>query len=947
MTDGSRPGSEEEFSPGLADVLEAVLQSLENGLPVDVERLKSQYPDLEPQIDQCVGNLLFIEGASHAIDCSTLSADHNDILVPLGTIGDFQLLRQLGRGGMGVVFEAEQLSLKRRVALKILPFAALIDESAIRRFRQEVNAAASLHHPHIVDVYSVGCDKGVHHYAMRLIRGQSLVRTIEQISQLEEAERWRFGLTLFGDGLKERDGTKSNQTKPLDYYRAVARIGISIAEALNYSHEHGVIHRDVKPSNIIVDEHGKAWITDFGLAQVDNGTKLTMTGDMLGTLRYMSPEQANGDLALDKRTDIYSLGVTIYELLTFRTAFDADDRSPLFKQVVLSEPTPLRKLDCQIPSDLESIILKAMERSPADRYQSGRQLADDMQRFLDGLPTVARPPSAGRRISKWARRNAALTVSLVATMMVVACASLIFYERNTRQQEQKVRKSHETVIASMTLVEQNHKYVNEIQLAFHCWNENRIHAMRHSLNNCLPSDDQSDLRDFAWYYLQALVDSIPAPIGKHETESYFVEFARDDVHAVSAGDDGIRVWNTDTHQQTHYLTKSPTQWIDFSADGSMMATATTKQVLLWDTNSWKVIRAFDCEQVALGAEFVANNKVVMAEREEGPGSLHSMISLVDLATGEVVWKKFVQNNKAESICVSAATGNLAVAYSAGEVCVMNLVDGSVVHSVQIPNGAAAIAASSDGRYFAAGSGVGLVSLFSFDAPFEKLAEIPASKGGVSSLHFSFNDTFLIVASGDGTTTQLRTILDDSPARILLARRFRYTDPLWCARYDNRSRKLVTAERSGSISVRDTWLKNDIQNGMELNGRNAESFSTSEKFIFAGGSSHFDCSSDGQFIVQHDFDQNLQIVDSQTGETIFTTTVDAIRLAGAEIAAGAKIGRCRFIPQSRTIAVDIEGDVIFVDSAGKVATWDKLLPGRQNSFRFSPTGENGRNNRRPL
>ncbi|MHC4175857.1 MAG: serine/threonine-protein kinase [Planctomycetota bacterium] len=210
------------------------------------------------------------------------------------------------------------------------------------------------------------------------------------------------------------------------YFRSIAELGVQVAEALDYAHEEGIVHRDVKPSNLILDERGKVWVTDFGLARVEADPGMTMTGDILGTLRYMSPEQALAKrVVVDHRTDVYSLGVTLYELLTLRPAFAGDDRQELLRQIAFEEPAAPRRLNRSIPGDLETILLKAMAKNPAERYATAGDLADDLRRFLEDRPIVARRPSLVQRTAKWSRRHrhvvwsAAVSAVVLLLMMVV------------------------------------------------------------------------------------------------------------------------------------------------------------------------------------------------------------------------------------------------------------------------------------------------------------------------------------------------------------------------------------------------------------------------------------------------------------------------------------------------------------------------------------------------
>jgi serine/threonine protein kinase len=205
------------------------------------------------------------------------------------------------------------------------------------------------------------------------------------------------------------------------FYRSVARLGVQAAEALEYAHQEGVVHRDIKPSNLLLDTHGKLWITDFGLAQVHDAHNLTMTGDIVGTLRYMSPEQAAGRKLLDHRTDVYSLGVTLYELLTLRPAFPGDNRQDPLQRIEAVDPPAARKIDAAVPRDLETILLRAVSKEPAARYDTAAQLAEDLQRFLDQKPINARRSGPTNQLWRWARRNPSFTalIGVIAALLIM------------------------------------------------------------------------------------------------------------------------------------------------------------------------------------------------------------------------------------------------------------------------------------------------------------------------------------------------------------------------------------------------------------------------------------------------------------------------------------------------------------------------------------------------
>jgi WD40 repeat protein/serine/threonine protein kinase len=402
-------------------------------------------------------------------------------------MGDFRILREIGRGGMGVVYEAEQISLDRRVALKVLPKQFLFDSRTKQRFEREARAAARLHHTNIVPVFGVGAQDGVPYYAMQLIQGTGLDVVIEELA------RWNAGadrvaarpevlaivqLLLTGSDHAAVTDRSSNPSPPelkgeadramgpdavktpsppatlllttkntgshaaditgslpgagksssgvvrRTFWGSVARVGYQVAGSLAYAHRQGIVHRDIKPSNLLLDESGMVWITDFGLAKAADQQDVTRTGDIPGTLRYLPPEAFEGKS--DTRGDVYSLGLTLYELAALRPAFGERDRNRLIKQVTTGEPEPLGRVRKGIPRDLQTIIHRAIERDPARRYQKAEELAADLERFLDDQPVKARRISALERLGRWARRNRAVAAALgvIALLLIgVALAS--------------------------------------------------------------------------------------------------------------------------------------------------------------------------------------------------------------------------------------------------------------------------------------------------------------------------------------------------------------------------------------------------------------------------------------------------------------------------------------------------------------------------------------------
>lgn len=421
----------------LGQLLADYLTALEAGTPLDLDDLADRHPRLAAEIRQYAASLDLLHRSTRPTPAGGQTGRHQSER----RLGDFLIGEEIGRGGMGTVYEAVQISLERTVALKVLPFAAICDGKQVARFRVEAQAAAQLHHPNIVPVFAVGEDRGVHFYAMQRVCGRSLDALIRDLREAAESRQVAAdGSTVDGG----RDPTPAVMTAsattgpswprdPQRHCRSVAEIGVQAALALQHAHDYGVVHRDVKPSNLMLDRNGKAWVTDFGLARVRDGTGVTMTGDVVGTLRYMSPEQAAGRQAeVDGRTDVYGLGATLYELLTLQPAFPGDDQRHIRDAIDSRSPPSPRSINAAIPVDLETIVLQAMAKDRQDRYPTAQALADDLRCFLDGHPPRARRPSLLDRGLKWLwrhRRFAAASFAALAAITIAATVGLVLLAR--------------------------------------------------------------------------------------------------------------------------------------------------------------------------------------------------------------------------------------------------------------------------------------------------------------------------------------------------------------------------------------------------------------------------------------------------------------------------------------------------------------------------------------
>jgi serine/threonine protein kinase/WD40 repeat protein len=459
-----------------------------------------RYPELADDIRELFPALVMMEhlgsGGDRLADQATGRFQHGRPIPE--RVGDFRIIREIGRGGMGIVYEAEQESLGRHVALKVLSHARQLEPIQLIRFQREARAAALLHHTNIVPVFGVGVHEDVHYYAMQYIQGQGLDSVLRELIRLRQetvqegtiphlepdnlsaslasgllTNRLQAGLvladagTIFpsptaqtiasspgtarkGDTVSLSTDVPSSSTsilghKEAKYFRSVARLGMQAAEALAYAHSHDVVHRDIKPANLLLDLQGTIWVTDFGLAKVQGHEELTSPGDVVGTLRYMAPERFQGKV--DGRCDVYSLGVTLYELLTLKPAFTASHRVQLINSILHTEPQRPRRVDPQIPRDLETIVLKAIAKNPSDRLATAREMATELGRFVDGRPIRSRRASVPERVWRWSRRNPAvalLTLLAASLTTVLAIGSTVAAWRFHEQRDEVVKEQQNT-----------------------------------------------------------------------------------------------------------------------------------------------------------------------------------------------------------------------------------------------------------------------------------------------------------------------------------------------------------------------------------------------------------------------------------------------------------------------------------------------------------------------
>jgi len=708
------------------------------------------------------------------------AAQNDAAAFSVGSFGDYELLEELGRGGMGVVYKALQRSLHRLVALKMIRDDILPSPADVQRFRQEAAAAALLDHPHIASIYEAGERGGRFYYAMQLIEGDSLDRNLSRFC---------------------------------DRPRAAVQLLAAIAGAVCHAHRRGILHRDLKPSNILLDAEGQPYITDFGLAKhLEGDLNLTQTGQLLGTPSYMAPEQVGGaDRTSTTATDIYGLGGILYALLTGRPPFHGTTLLETLEQVAHHPPPPLHSTSRRVDRDLQTICLKCLEKKPQMRYFCAGDLLEDLQRWLAGQPIRARRVGPTEKAVRWCRRYpvvAALTATSILLLIAVAVSLAVSRVRIARHQELTEEAWRQAVedrdTAAKLKIEAEHReqlvrrylYAANMKLAHLAWKNADLGQMLRLLSASCPSEGQTDLRGFEWHYLWRLAHTDRCTLRGHDGEVYCAAYSADGRTLASASQDcTVRLWDPVTGQMRRSLRghSAEVNGVALSADGTLVASASDDRTLkLWDTATGSLRATLTGHSAQVAAVAFSPDSQVLAS-----GGRDHAVRLWDPRGLRLEATLQGHTEDVESLAFSADGKTLA---SAGRDDCVKLWDvGKRVPRATLrgrTRNILGVAFSRDGKKIATAGEDDAVTLWDAAAGQEQV-RLLGHQGWVQCVAFSPDDRTVVSAGKDGTV-RLWDAATGKASGILRG----HVGRVWWLAFSPDGRTLATAGADHSLKLWD-------------------------------------------------------------------------------------------------------------------------------------------------
>jgi len=624
------------------------------------------------------------------------SSPVNEPAPPIRRLGDYELLEEIARGGMGIVYRARQVSLNRIVALKMIRDSQLATPNAVKRFRIEAEAAARLEHPNLVPLFEFGELEGFQFLSMRFIEGSSL--------------------------------TKELHGRPMDA-RPAAELIAKIARAIHYAHQRGILHRDLKPANILLDAQGQPHVTDFGLAKfTEQESGLTLSSDVLGSPNYMAPEQAAGNgQQLTTAADVYSLGAILYEMLTGRAPFLAAAPLETMRKVVEEEPIPPHALYSFVDEDLETICLKCMEKEPARRYGAALELAQDLERWVAGEPIHARPVGIFERVGKWMRRNPKITALLVLLHLVFVAGLVGILITSVRLASANREKEGANVRLAKNVRDFEWQKIDELIKT-----GKRAEALAY-LSAFLREDPHDHVAATRLISMMSSCSfALPAmtPL-QHGAAVNMLDLSSDGQRLLTAADDGkVRIWAlSDGRVLTTLVHPVKVSFASFVAGEELvLTTCQDGSSRLWDVKQEKILFEFP-------QGLAAQNGIMSAERRKfALREADASMQLWDLRTQQRIGSPLQVPATVRWAAFSPDVEHIALASADGTVSVWKLANAAQLASLKLPDDVTRVEFSPDSKTLAVAWG-GSITFWDVSRQV-KLRELKSHDGQVLQIEFS-------------------------------------------------------------------------------------------------------------------------------------------------------------------------------------------------------------------